>query len=97
MITKSTAMEGGANGVRANAIAPGFIDTPMVAGYYLNEDGSVDETRRTEIFASRAAQAPLNRIGAPEDIAWCMLYLASDASRFMTGQVLRPNGGVIMP
>lgn len=97
MITRSTATEGGEYGVRANAVAPGFTDTPMVAGYYQNADGSVDEAKRTEIFEQRAAQAPLRITGAPEDIAWCMLYLASDASRFMTGQVLRPNGGVVMP
>lgn len=97
MMTRSAAMEGGPNGVRSNAIAPGFIDTPMVSGYYLNDDGSVDEAKRTEIFATRAAQSPLGRTGEPEDITWCMLYLASDASRYMTGQVLRPNGGVVMP
>lgn len=97
MMTRSAAMEGGPSGVRSNAIAPGFIDTPMVAGYYLNDDGSVDEAKRTEIFATRAAQSPLRRTGVPEDITWCMLYLASDASRYMTGQVLRPNGGVVMP
>jgi NAD(P)-dependent dehydrogenase (short-subunit alcohol dehydrogenase family) len=45
----------------------------------------------------RAAQSPLRRTGEPEDITWAMLYLASDAARFMTGQVLRPNGGVVMP
>lgn len=97
MMTRSAAMEGGPSGVRSNAIAPGFIDTPMVAGYYLNEDGTVDEAKRSEIFATRAAQAPLRRTGEPEDITWCMLYLAADASRYMTGQVLRPNGGVVMP
>lgn len=97
MVTRSTATEGGEVGVRANAIAPGFIDTPMNAGYYTKPDGSVDEAARETIFAQRAAQAPLRRTGEPEDITWCMLYLASDASRFMTGQVLRPNGGVAMP
>jgi len=40
---------------------------------------------------------PLGVVGAPEDIAWAVLYLASDASRFVTGQILRPNGGVAMP
>jgi 3-oxoacyl-[acyl-carrier protein] reductase len=97
MVTRSAAMEGGEFGIRANAIAPGFIDTPMVAGYYTRSDGSVDEDAKRDIFAARAAQAPLRRTGEPQDIAWCMLYLAADASRFMTGQVLRPNGGVVMP
>ena len=97
MITRSTAFEGGEFGVRANAIAPGFIDTEMVAYYYREPDGSVDEDRKREAFAMRAAQSPIRRTGEPEDITWAMLYLASDASRFMTGQVLRPNGGVVMP
>ena len=54
-------------------------------------------TRKRDIIETRAAQSPLRRTGEPEDITWAMLYLASDASRFMTGQVLRPNGGVVMP
>ena len=41
--------------------------------------------------------APLGMVGEPEDIAWCVLFLATDMSRFMTGQVLRPNGGTAMP
>ena len=97
MITRSTAFEGGEHGVRANAIAPGWIVTPMVAHYWTNEDGSYDEARKREMIETRAAQSPLRRTGEPEDITWAMLYLASDAARFMTGQVLRPNGGVVMP
>lgn len=97
MYTRSLATEMGSSGVRVNAVAPGFIDTPMVAVHYLEPDGSVNSERRDAIFAQRAAQAPMNRTGEPEDITWAMLYLATDASRFMTGQVLRPNGGVVMP
>ena len=90
-------VEGGEHGVRANAIAPGWIVTPMVAHYWTNDDGTEDEDRKRAIVETRAAQAPLRRVGETEDITWAMLYLASDASRFMTGQVLRPNGGVVMP
>jgi 3-oxoacyl-[acyl-carrier protein] reductase len=97
MITRSAAIEGGELGIRVNAIAPGFVDTPMVSGYYTSEDGTVDADAKRDIFATRAAQSPLQRTGEPEDITWAMLYLAADASRFMTGQVLRPNGGVVMP
>jgi 3-oxoacyl-[acyl-carrier protein] reductase len=97
MITRSTAFEGGEHGVRANAIAPGWIVTPMVAHYWTNEDGSENEARKREIVETRKTQSPLRMTGEPEDITWAMLYLASDASRFMTGQVLRPNGGVVMP
>ncbi|MCB0996898.1 MAG: glucose 1-dehydrogenase [Acidimicrobiales bacterium] len=97
MYTRTLATEVGAQGIRVNAVAPGFIDTPMVAVHYLESDGSVNESKRDAVFASRAAQAPMQRTGEPEDITWAMLYLASDASRFMTGQVVRPNGGVVMP
>ncbi len=97
MLTRTTAVEGGEHGIRANAVAPGFIDTPMNAWSYLNPDGTVDEDRKRDMFALRASQSPLRLTGEPEDITWCMAYLASDASRFMTGQVLRPNGGLAMP
>lgn len=97
MCTRSAAVEGGPAGIRVNAVAPGFVDTPMVAGHYRRADGTEDPEAKRAAFAMRAAQSPLGRTGEPEDIAWAMLYLAADASRFMTGQVLRPNGGVVMP
>ena len=59
-------------------------------------DGTVDEARRGDVLGVRGAQSPLGTTGRPEDIAYAMLYLATDASAFVTGQVLRPNGGVHM-
>ena len=97
MCTRSAALEGGPAGIRVNAVAPGFVDTPMVAGHYRRADGSEDPEAKRSAFATRAAQSPLGMTGEPEDIAWAMLYLAADASRYVTGQVLRPNGGVVMP
>jgi len=97
MITRSAATEGGQYGIRVNAVAPGFIDTPMVAGYWTTADGAFDPDAKRDALAVRAAGSPIGRTGEPEDITWAMLYLAADASRFMTGQVLRPNGGVVMP
>ncbi len=96
-LTKTAAMELGPSGVRVNAVAPGFIDTPMVAVHWTDAEGRVDEERRRSMLELRAAQSPLRVTGEPADIAYAMLYLASDAARFMTGQVLRPNGGVVMP
>jgi 3-oxoacyl-[acyl-carrier protein] reductase len=95
-LTKTAATELGPAGVRANAVAPGFIDTPMTQRVFTAEDGTVDEALRAQVHADRGGAAPLGIVGEPVDIAWAMLYLASDASRFMTGQVLRPNGGVHM-
>jgi 3-oxoacyl-[acyl-carrier protein] reductase len=97
MLTRTLATEVGPHGVRANAVAPGFIDTPMVAHHFTRDDGSLDSAARDAIFKSRAAQSPLAVTGEPSDIALAMLYLAADASRFVTGQTIRPNGGVAMP
>ena len=95
-LTRCAAVELGANDIRVNAIAPGFTDTPMLQGRWTNADGSIDEAERESYTNTRAAQSPLRTIATPEDQTWAMLYLASDASRFVTGQVIRPNGGVVM-
>lgn len=95
-LTRCAAVELGANNIRVNAIAPGFTDTPMVQGRWTNADGSINEAERESYTNTRAAQSPLRTIATAEDQTWAMLYLASDASRFVTGQVIRPNGGVVM-
>ena len=97
MLTRTLAVEVGPKGVRVNAVAPGYTDTPMVTHRFRGPDGGIDQARKEEIFAGRAAKAALRRTGEPIDIAMAMLYLASDASSFVTGQVLRPNGGASMP
>ncbi|MEU8998150.1 SDR family oxidoreductase [Streptomyces caniferus] len=88
-LTRTLATEVGRHGIRVNAVAPGWIRTAM-----------------TERHTARAQQqaegpmirmSPLGRVGEPEDVAQTVLHLASDASSFMTGQILRPNGGVAMP
>lgn len=95
-LTRCAAVELGPKNIRVNAVAPGFTDTPMVQRNWIREDGSIDEETRDKLLATRAAQSPMNVTGSPEDQTLAMLYLASDASRFVTGQVLRPNGGVVM-
>jgi len=97
MITKVAAKEFGEFGVRANAIAPGWIDTPMTSERFLDDAGALDPAKKSEAVQMLAGVSPLGLTGEPRDIALTVLYLASDASRFMTGQVLRPNGGVAMP
>ncbi len=88
-LTKTLATEVGRHGIRVNAVAPGWIRTPMT-------DRHDDEAQaHTEALMTR--MAPLGRVGAPEDVAHAVLYLASDASAFTTCQILRPNGGVAMP
>ena len=82
-LTKSLAVAWADDGIRVNAIAPGWIDTDMTAPL-----GVV----RQQI----AANTPLRRFGEPDDIAWAAVYLASDEAKFMTGQVVSPNGGWYM-
>jgi 3-oxoacyl-[acyl-carrier protein] reductase len=84
-LTKRIALELGAHNINVNAIAPGFIRTEMVQLQDGAEDGN-----RLEAMAKRTI---LNRVGVPEDIANVALFLASDESSFMTGQVLTADGG----
>lgn len=97
MLTRTVAKEFGPYGIRANAIAPGWVDTPMGRHSFRAESGEIDPEKREIGIQQRAQASPLGITGTPRDIALAALYLASDASRFMTGQVLRPNGGVAMP
>ncbi|OHV31311.1 MULTISPECIES: SDR family NAD(P)-dependent oxidoreductase [Pseudofrankia] len=96
-LTKTLAVELGRDGVRVNAIAPGLIETSMTRRHYTRPDGSVDEDRRAAVLKPMRDISPLGLIGTPEDIGWAALYLASDAARFVTGQIMRPNGGTSMP
>ncbi len=80
--TKSIAQEMGSRNVRCNAVAPGFIETDMTAG--LPE----------EVKKGWAAQIPLRRAGSPEDVANACVFLASDLSGYVTGQVLPVCGGM---
>jgi 3-oxoacyl-[acyl-carrier protein] reductase len=82
--TKALAKEVGPSGICVNCVAPGVIKTDMLSGY--SEDEL--EMLREEV--------PLQRLGTPEDIARAVLYLASEDAGFMTGQVLSPNGGMVV-
>ena len=83
-LAKSIAQEIGSRGIRANAIAPGFIQTAMTAAL-------PEETLKQWINA-----IPLRRAGQVEDIANVALFLASDLSSYVTGQVIQVNGGLQM-
>lgn len=82
--TKSVAREFASRGVTVNALAPGFIETDMTA--VLNE----------EMRAELLKRIPLNSFGQAEDIASAALFLASPAARYITGQVLTVDGGMVM-
>ncbi|MFF5497187.1 SDR family NAD(P)-dependent oxidoreductase [Streptomyces aquilus] len=87
-LTKTLANEVGRHGIRVNAVAPGWIRTPMT-------DRHGEDQERTEALMAR--MSPLGRVGQAAEVAHAVLYLASDAASFTTGQILRPNGGVAMP
>lgn len=97
MLTRSAAKEFGPLGIRVNAVSPGWVDTPMGLHSFKDERGDVSAERYQEALASRAGASPLGLTGTPRDIALAVLFLAAEASRFTTGQILRPNGGVAMP
>lgn len=82
MLTKVAAMDLGARRIRVNAIAPGLIDTPLTAGF-----------KGTEIEEEFLDNILLGRGGEPRDIASAALFLASDASSWMTGDMLLVDGG----
>ncbi len=96
-LTRTLAMEVGRHGIRVNAVAPGFVTSHMTGRHVLREDGSIDDARMEEVIADARERSPLRSVGEPEDVARAVLYLASDASRYVTGQVLHVNGGGFMP
>ena len=82
-LTKSAALEGAASGIRVNAIAPGPVETGMLNRF----------TGTAERKAALAAGVPLKRVGTPEEIADAIAFVASDKASFITGQIIRVNGG----
>ena len=83
-LTKALAKEIGPSGITVNCVAPGVIATEMNAGL------------STEDLEALRNETPLESIGKPEDVAESIFFLACDAARFITGQTLAPNGGLII-
>jgi 3-oxoacyl-[acyl-carrier protein] reductase len=83
-LTKSAARELASRNITVNAVAPGFIETDMT------------DKLPAEVRAKLLSEIPLARLGRPEDIAEAVLYLASDASSYMTGQTIHVDGGMYM-
>jgi len=84
-LTKSLAQELGPHGIRVNAIGPGSIRTDMNKDFF---DDTFENKRKAEL--------PVRRMGTCEDVAHCAVFLASQESDFITGQMLNPNGGLVM-
>lgn len=92
-LTWTSAAEFGPYGIRVNAIAPGWIETPMSSELFRGATGQVTEESKKAVRDAMAARTPLGILGEPKDIALAVLYLASDASRFVNGQILTVDGG----
>jgi 3-oxoacyl-[acyl-carrier protein] reductase len=84
-LTKTLAKEYASRGITANAVSPGYIDTDMTAS-------ELPPARREELMKT----IPLGRVGKPEDVAAAVAYLAGPGGAYVTGQVLRVNGGLLM-
>ena len=84
-LTKTLAIAFAADGIRVNAIAPGWIETPLTEGLRGNAERS----------AAILARTPLQRWGKPEDLVGGVLYLCSPIASFVTGTVLAINGGYL--
>ena len=83
-LTKALAKELAPSGIRVNCVAPGVVLTPML------KDFSEEDLENLRL------ETPLEMLGEPEDVAELVAYLASEKSRFMTGQVIGLNGGFVI-
>ena len=89
LLSKSVALHCAHRGynIRSNSVHPTFIDTPIL-------DPMAASGSREELTAKLARQVPLKTIGDPDDVAYAVVYLASDESKFMTGAELKIDGGI---
>ncbi len=86
-MTRAMAIDHGKHGIRVNCVCPGDVDTPLLRGEA--EQLGIEE----DIFMKEAAERPLGRVGSPQDVAYTVLYLASDLSSWVTGSSIIVDGG----
>ena len=95
-MTKTLAFEVGRYGIRVNTLAPGMTVSGFTARHIYEPDGSINQERYDAFVGRMKKLSPLGIVGEPLDQAYLILYLASDASRFSTGNIWRANGGQAM-
>jgi 3-oxoacyl-[acyl-carrier protein] reductase len=96
MLGRTLALEVGRHGIRVNTLAPGTTVTNFTTWRLKNEDGSTNQAAYDTFVANMRELSPLGLVGEATDQAQLMLYLASDASRFVTGCTFRANGGQVL-
>jgi len=89
MLTKCMALDGARDGIRVNCVCPGFIDTPMIEGYFN------DQPDPAGARMAATSMHPLGRLGKPRDIADAFVYLSSDEAEWISGSALVVDGGLI--
>jgi len=92
-LTRTAAHEFGPAGIRVNAIAPAWIETPMGTALFRDEAGNINTELQEQVRQEQAAANPLHRNCKAMDIAMAVLYLASDAGNFISAQIWQVNGG----
>ncbi|MFE2068653.1 SDR family NAD(P)-dependent oxidoreductase [Streptomyces sp. NPDC059467] len=95
-LTRTFAVELGPRGIRVNGVAPGWTDTGITRQRHVDASGRFQQDRFDELASRMATSSPLGTVAEPLDSAYAVLYLASEASRFVTGHVIRVNGGASM-
>jgi 3-oxoacyl-[acyl-carrier protein] reductase len=96
MLGMTLAQEVGRHGIRVNTIAPGFTVTAFTSRHLYEPDGTLNREKYDAFIEQMKKLSPLKLVGEPEDQAYLILFLVSDASRFATGQIWRANGGQAM-
>jgi 3-oxoacyl-[acyl-carrier protein] reductase len=86
-LNSTLAVELGQHGIRVNAVAPGFIETERMWKQFPDYEGTLRK--------ARLGKVPLGRMGVPKDIAGVIVFLASDAASYISGQVIRVDGGLV--
>jgi 3-oxoacyl-[acyl-carrier protein] reductase len=97
MLGKTLAMEVGQYGIRVNTIAPGATLSNFTTWRLKNADGTMNQEAYDTFVEEMRQRSPIGLLGEPIDQAYLMLYLASDAGRYATGNTFRANGGLTMP
>lgn len=87
-LTRSLSLSLAEQGIRVNGVAPGPIWTPLIPSSY--------SAKEVATFGKKTSHVPMNRAGQPCEVSPCYVFLASDDSSYMTGQVLHPNGGTVV-